>query len=821
MIPSKLFPPAFLLLSFVAAARAQDLPAPAEHLGHPLGADGVLPRWERTASWFHLLGERSPRAIVERVGTTTEGREFLLATISSERNLARLGAVKAANALLADPRGASEEALDAALAEPVVLFVSSAMHATECAGPQFSMEFAHLLATSDDEPWKSARERVVVLLAPNLNPDGQDHVADWYNAHVGTPYEASGLLELYQHYAGHDNNRDWFMLTQSETRIVTELLYSVWRPQVYWDVHQQGSTRERFFVPPFRDPLNPNLDPGIVTGIDLLGTRALFDLTREGLSGVSTGVTYDMWWNGGNRNVPVRHNIVGLLTEAASANLATPIFLPRSELSPPRGLGSYAPSNLFPNPWPGGWWRLRDILDYELAFARSLLSSLAREPRTWRQNALDAARRALDLADDQAPRAWILPADARDRGALARLVDVLLRSGVELHASEDGLTLDGRTWPAGSLVIHRDQPYGAHVKDLFDVQRYPAGDPPYDVAGWTLPFLLGVHRVETMQSPDPGGLRRVTSVEDALRDVAPDPRLARREGALSTRDSDGWKRLFRHLADGGSLHWLVGDDAGLVLPLEQASDPPRGLPRIGLYAPWQGDMNEGWTRWVFDTFGVPYVRVRNEMLRAGELGRFLDVLVLPGTAPRALEDGRAAGSVPGPYTGGLDPEGSIAIEEFVRAGGRAVAFEDSATYLIDLFELPLVDVTRGKDAGTFACPGSVLRALPVPGNAECADLPPSLAVFFARSRAWRAMTDGERKEARRVDTEDPRVLLRYASTRLLLSGWIDSPATIEGAAAWLHADHGQGSVHLFAFRPQYRGWSQSTFHLLFRALLHP
>ena len=242
------------------------------------------------------------------------------------------------------------------------------------------------------------------------------------------------------------------MLTQIETRIVTDLLYSQWRPQVYWDVHQQGSSGERLFVPPFRDPLNPNLDPAIISGIDALGSRALLDLTRAGFSGISTGVSYDMWWNGGNRNVPVRHNIIGLLTEAASVRLASPMFLPKSDLRAPRGLDGYAPSNQFPNPWPGGWWRLRDIIDYELAFGRSLLGSLSRERETWLRNSLEVAQRTIDKGTESAPRAWIIPSDNRDPDAVKRLVDVLLLAGVELHITDGSIKADGRNYPATSLV---------------------------------------------------------------------------------------------------------------------------------------------------------------------------------------------------------------------------------------------------------------------------------------------------------------------------------------------------------------------------------
>ena len=303
--------------------------------------------------------------LLEKRGTSTEGRDWLLATISAPENLARLEELKGFAAQIADPRGLGEAEKDQLLASAKpFLFISVAMHSNECAGPQFGMGFAHLLATSEAEPWKSARENCVVFITPCLNPDGVDSVTNWYRENVGGPYEATDLLELYQLYAGHDNNRDWFGLALEETRIVTEMLYSEIFPQVYWDVHQQGSTAERFFVPPYRDPLNPNLDAGVITAIDALGSRALYDMTREGYQGISTGVSYDMWWNGGNRNVPVRHNIVGLLTEAASANFGSPVWRPANGLRAPRGLGGYRPSNQFPEPWDGGWWGISDIIDY-------------------------------------------------------------------------------------------------------------------------------------------------------------------------------------------------------------------------------------------------------------------------------------------------------------------------------------------------------------------------------------------------------------------------------------------------------------------------
>ena len=807
-----------------AAHGSIDVTTPSEHLGRPLGVDFQLADWNEVSSYFTRLDAESPNAITKKVGTTTEGRDFLITIISSQANLARLEEIKAHAKTLADPRGRSEAEIDAAVKNGrLILFISTAMHSNECAGAQFGMEFAHTLATSADEPWKSARETMVTVLY-TTNPDGVDHVTNWYRQTVGTPHEASDLLKLYQYYSGHDNNRDWFMLTQSETRLVTQMLYTEWFPQIYWDVHQQGSNTERLFVPPYRDPLNPNLDPNIITGIDALGSRALLDLTREGFSGVSSGVSYDMWWNGGNRNVPVRHNIIGILTEAASANLATPIFLPITRLSSPTGAAAYGPSNRFPMPWPGGWWRLRDIIDYEMGFGRSLLGSLTREPKFWLRNAVDAAQRTIAAPIDGAPRAWIIPSDNRDPDAVARFVDVLLATGVEMHVSDEAIEADGRTYPAGSIVIQRQQPYGTHVKDLMEVQRYPEGDPPYDVAGWTLPYLLGVRRVEVMQTID-APLRRVSNVGEATTKFIGDGRGAFGDPApLSSWHSSTWTELARTLADGRKWRFATSGNLAGLFELEEVAQNDRNsitvdrLPRLGLYSPWSGSMDEGWMRWVLDTWEIPYVSVRNEMIRAGNLHDFLDVLLIADLGSRTLDDGRTPGTVPEEFTRGLSPEGAVAVEEFVRRGGTLITLGSSSQWAIDLMKLPVVDVTRGADARGFSCPGSVLRGIAEPHNLTVG-LPDSIALFFSRSAAYRVLTDKEQRDAGVSTPKKAETLMRYAPTRVLLSGWIKEPQTIENQAAWVRVEHGAGRVHLFAFRPQYRGWSQGTFPLVFRAAL--
>jgi len=810
---------AVVMMVLVGCAVAAPPTSPEAHLGRPVGGDFALADWSEVGGYFKRLASESPRVRTQPVGTTAEGREFLISILSDEGNLSRLEAIRSHARTLADPRGKSDAEKRAALREGrAILFISCAMHATETAAPQFAMEFAHRLATSDEEPWASARRETVVVMFPSTNPDGQDLVVDWYRRTVGTPYEATDLLRLYQLYAGHDNNRDWFMLTQAETRIVTGLLYKEWFPTVYWDVHQHGTERERFFVPPFRDPLNPNLDPSIIAGINLLGTRAVMDMTRAGFTGISTGVTYDMWWNGGNRNVPVRHNMVGLLTEAASVEVATPVFLPVTRLRAPGDLGAYAPSNRFLKPWPGGWWRLRDIIDYEMAFGSSLLSSLSREREVWLRNALEASERAIAAGREEGPTGWLVPSDNRDPGAVRRLVDVLLRTGVEVSVSEEAVRADGREYPAGTIVIRRDQPYGAHVKDLFDVQRYPEGSPPYDVAGWTLPLLLGVRRVEVM-GPMPEGTRPAADVASATGAFRGDGR--EEGGGISTHHSDAWTRLAAALASGAGLRLgTTGEWEGVFLPVEGGPTELaalRRLPRIGLYAPWSGSMDEGWMRYVLDSNRIPYVSVRNEMVRAGDLGSFIDVLIIASLSAGQLDRGRAPGSVHEAYAGGLAPEGAIAIEEFVRGGGTLITIGSATPWAISLLKAPLVDVTSEPAGREFSCPGSVLRAIPERADLT-AGLPASVSLMFSRGAAYREMTADERRATGSTDARTE-TLLRYAPTRLLQSGWVAKPEVIEGKSAWVRVPHGRGRAHLFGFQPQYRGWSTGTFQLVFRAAM--
>ncbi len=554
-------------LHIQAAEPVSKVPSPADHLGRPVGTDFRLADWGEVSEYYTKLDAASDRVVVENIGQTTEGRDFLLAIISSKENLSQVETLRKYARQIAHPDRCTPAELQTALTNgKVIVFITLSMHSDETASTEMGMQLAYQLATSEEETWKKIRHETVVVIVPSLNPDGVDHVVRWYRQNQGTPFEGTDLPRLYQYYTGHDNNRDWFALTQIETRLLTEQLYKRWHPQVLWDVHQYSGQKERLFVPPYRDPLNPNLDPGIVVGINLLGTRATADLLREDIKGVAQGVGYDHWWNRGNRSVPCRHNMMGILTEAASVNIASPVFLPQVRLSVPLKRKGYQASNQFISPWEGGWWRLSDIIRYELAFGTSLLSSLSRERDYWLTNARDAAQRSIDLVPSASPVAWIIPADEPDRGSVERFVDVLLSSGVEVDRCETEMTADGRTYPAGSLLIRRAQAFGNYAKDLLEVQVFPNDVKPYDVTGWSLPYLFGVRCVEVAVEFE-GKTLPVSDVAQATASFLGDARLRESSpGTLSLADHNAWKELIGSLKAGESRSIFTDDQrTGLVM----------------------------------------------------------------------------------------------------------------------------------------------------------------------------------------------------------------------------------------------------------------
>jgi len=840
------------------------VPTPSAHTGLEIGADRVLADWPQITGYFDALARARPQQIqLDTLGVTTQGKPFVVAAISSPRNIARLEQIRAAQVKLADPRllSAAEEAQLIA-EQPVVVFISCNLHSNEIGASQMAMELAYRLTTVDT--LQRYLEQVVIMLVPSMNPDGQQMITDWYRQGIGTPYEGGPLPWLYHVYTGHDNNRDWFMVTQQETKLVTDFLYRRWFPQVFYDVHQQGNRGMRMTVPPHVDPINDNVDPLLVRGINLIGMQMQYALEAAGKTGVGDGVTYDLWWHGGARSTPTRHNMVGLLTEAASAAIATPITQRVEELTGhPRGLPSYERKVNFPNPWLGGTWRLRDIMDYERIAAEALLELASTQRASFVRTQVQLGRKQLALGSTEAPYAYVIPAGQRDPSAVQRLVEVLRLGGVEVDRVTASLRANGREYPAGSYVVNLSQPFRAHAKDLLEVQHFPriqpyAGgpvEPPYDVAGWTLPMQLGVH-VEVVTDAPLRGI--ATTPVRELHDRANACVAAHMRGpvALDLADTRSYSLLahamvagirVRHTTAVGTTRDGHTLPAGTIV-LDRLPDArARGgepacahqaqslarlpasetlrAPRIAMYQPWTANMDEGWTRWVFEQHGIPFTTLTDSMVRAGNLARRFDVIVVPDMPLTQMRDGMSARDTPAPYAGGLGETGLSALEGFTRSGGTLVLLDHASEFAVERLGAPVRIIAGGNRTGdanpggdqpavarartTPYAPGSVLRTLVNPEHVLGTSASDTTLVYFTNSVTFDVAADAAAQ-----------VVARYPAQAesLLASGYLDGAETIAGKAALVRASVGAGQVVMFGFRPQHRAQAYGTFRLLFNAV---
>ena len=499
-------------------------PSPRDVLGFAPGEDRKLAGWSQIVGYFKRLEAASPRVSVLQPGLSTEQRPFIVAIVSSEENIRNLPRIKEAQRKLADPRliSGSEERERLIRTTPAVVAITCSIHSTEIVASQMSMELAYRLASDHSAATREILKQTVLVLVPSVNPDGIDIVTDWYRKTLGTRFEGTSPPQLYHHYTGHDDNRDWFMLTQVETQIVSRLFWREWFPEIVYDVHQQGQFGSRMCVPPFFDPSNPNIDPTILRSVGAIGMKMALNLQAAGYKGIVTNSTYDTWWHGGLRTAPYYHNSIGILTEAASVNIATPITIKREQLrSPTRGLADplVAATN-YPDPWPGGEWTMRDILNLELVATRTALEEAAVHHDGIVGNFVTVAERAIEAGKKEGPYAYIVPASQHDSGTTAKMIQILIDQGIEVHRAKSEFVSDGKKYPAGSYVTLMEQPYRANLKCLFEAQHYPdrrvypggPAEPPYDVAGWTLPMQMGVDCTAAEQRFE-GVLERVDRVE--------------------------------------------------------------------------------------------------------------------------------------------------------------------------------------------------------------------------------------------------------------------------------------------------------------------
>jgi len=787
------------------------IPSPKSVLGFSPGDDRTIADWGQITNYFSQLDKASDRILVQSLGQSTLKRPLIVAFISARENILALEKYKDIQRQLADPRKVSGTTQRDQLISngKTVVVISCSIHSTEIVASQMSMQLAYDLATAQDAETREILQNTILLLIPSPNPDGVDIVANWYRKSLGTTYEGREPPELYHHYAGHDDNRDWFMLNLKETQLITRLLWHDWFPEIVYDVHQQGSNGSRFFIPPFYDPPNPNIDPLLLRQVGLIGHKVAADLQSAGFKGVLTNALYDTWWHGGFRTAPYFHNSIGILSEAASARLMTPSTVTVDQLtrSSTRGMRSATEATTnFPDPWPAATWHPRNIMDMELIAARGVLSLAAKYKADYLRNFYQLGRKNVEQAvQPNQPIAYLVPAGLSRGEAVAKLIGSLIDQGVEvfrldseLHVSygpqmlqrtnvaTDKLgtyrTIVANTTamqevPAGSYIVFVSQPQRTNVLALFEPQIYPnrltgtgEAERPYDVAGWTLPLQLGVAAPAVL----------------SIRETAADRKLTLLKEENEVR-------------------------ADLALPLRKSEESPIKNPipqpvRIGIYKGSTGNMDEGWTRYAFDTFNVPYSSLKDPDVKAGNLDSKYDVIVLPSQRGREIIEGNAAGSLPEEYTGGIGETGVSNLKEFVNRGGTMLCFDASCQLPIEQFHLPIKNVLESLKSSEFYCPGSIVALELDNKNPITATLPTRLPGYFINSSAF-STTDS------RV-----RIVARYAKDNVLLSGWLLGEDKLRGQIALAEVPFGKGRVVLFAFRPQHRGQTWATLPLIWNSI---
>lgn len=850
---------------FAPSPGAAPITSPADFVGHPIGADYQLARWEKIVDYFRQLDTQSDRVRVRELGQTTEGLPMILAEISDAGTMRNPALHQSHQRKLSDPRLletlAEEQRIIAE--SKVVLLVNCNLHSSETASSQMAMELAYELAATDTPRVREILAHTIVLLVPSANPDGLNKVIDWYEGTLGKPWEGSGMPWLYQKYAGHDNNRDWFMLSLQETRLLTRVLYEEWFPTIVYDVHQMGNRSARFFVPPFHDPKNPNVHPLIDQSLLLIGGHMAAELAGHDKKGVVHGAMYDNWWAGGFRTTPYRHNMVGILTEAASPRIATPVFQEKSELRGARGLPDYTMTTAFPEPWPGGWWRLRDVVDYERLACLSLFTLAARYHEMFQGNYLRIAREAIELGKNEPPFAWLVPPGQRDPGSAMKMLRILRATGIEMHLAETPFTADGVEYPSGTYLLYTAQPFRAHLNDMMERQEYPdraqfPGGPaeqPYDIAGWTLPLQMGVRHVPVAQ-PFEANARKLEQVDLASAEIHgpndasayrieigrnADFRLINRlhrsglelsirpsslgravvksfpPGTVVIRNGEAFRSQLQTLTDGLSVR-LAGipalDDA-IESSLVRLAEP-----RTALYQPWTASMDEGWTRYVLDEFEFSYRTLHNAEIRAANLRDRYDCVILPSATPKSIIDGRAPDTTEPAYVGGIGPEGVVSLQSFVREGGTLVCIDASCNLPIEYFNIPVTNIVRGLNSKDFFCPGSLLRISVTPDHPLSYGLPDWVSGYFTQSQAFELLEARDKgRESRHPANRYPAsTVARYGDTVLLESGWIRGADRIADQPAIVEVKFGNGRIVLFGFRVQHRAQPHGSFRFLFNAI---
>jgi len=857
---SPLFMVFFLYIFFGASpVFSEDIPDPMTFFGHKPGADFKLIRWEKIHEYFDILGEYSDRIFVQELGKTTMGNPFLLAVFSSPENLSQLDKYKDVAKKLAKGRISEDEAAGLAEEGKTIALVTCSMHASECGPTQMSPELAYVLATDSSAQIQNILDDVIFLLVPSWNPDGNILTTDWYRETVGTPYESAPMPWLYHYYVGHDNNRDAFMHNLVETRYVNNILYHEWFPQIFMDMHHMGNSAARLFLSPLYDPRHHSLDPLLTREIELTGAYMRTVLEEQGKIAVMHYALWNHWRMSAIHTCALWHNVATILFEAAATRMATPIFQKAGDLAPPNrgGLGTLGNTQTinYPSPWPGGWWRLRDIVEYAYWSVLGFLETGAKHKDKYLLNMYRMARNSIEKGENEAPYAYVIPPDQKDPNTVAKMINILISGGIDVHQATQSFHAQKIEYPEGTYVALMSQAYRPYLIDILGPQIYPdrrqyEGGPPettFDLTGWTLPYQMGVEAIKV----DLHFEAQLKPIDKA------NPPAGKVSGSAKTyildhNVLDSYRAVNRLLKEEASVSWaaqsftsegkiypagaIIVSGTGIEGKLQslaeefnlqiQAGSSPRELLqlkplRLGLYKPWIANMDEGWTRFIFDTWEFPYSTLNDAEIRSGSLKQKYDVIVLTNVSSSRIIKGHAEGRVPPQYAGGIGADGLDGLLQFVNDGGTLITLNASCQLPIAHFKVPLRDVSRSYPSSEFFLPSSILN-VDVDTTHPIAYGMENTADILSYGSPVFEFLDEDKTATDETQTllMDVKVVARYPNSNPFRSGRLIGEKVLHNKPALIEVGCGDGRIILFGFRPQNRAQTHGTFMLFFNSLYY-
>lgn len=844
----------FLLIAVASFVSAQALKSPEEFLGYQVGADYKIADYETITKYFKLLTENSKKITFEIIGKTSQNRDMFMSVISSEENISNIEKYRAIVKKLSDPRNITDaEAAQLAKDGKIIVLVTCNIHATEIASSQMAMEFAYkLVSGTASEKSNKALNDVLFVIMPSINPDGTTMIVNWYNKYLNTEYTGAPMPYLYHIYAGHNNNRDWFMFNLKETQNVVKVAFHNLIPQIWLDQHQMGSTGARLFVVPYKDPINPNVNPLNWRWQSILGGMNALDLQKQNKTGIINQAMFDAWWEGPASDCGLWHNQISMLSEMASVDIASPIFIDSSEVRVTPELATYDVRTNYPSPWRGGWWRLRDIVEYELGLTFSLLESAAMFKEDLLLNYYRMCKEAIEAGKAGSPFAYVIPRDQKDPQTTSKMIEILQLGAVEVNWSEKEFKHGNTIYPANSYVIYTAQPNGKYVKDLFEEQFYPdlrksrneTPIRPYDVTGWTLPYLMGVKFsiVDKPFSLDTKLLKdanyTVGNVEEAkgnyfvaksganinstlinglhkqniqvywntqkINDLA--------EGSVFVPINENSKKVLTQIAKELNLKINVVEltDNSVLKELKKV--------RVGLYQPFTANMDEGWTRLLLENYKFDFKTMVNKDFKNKKLKDRFDVIIIPDMSGDLIKTGKPSGESarfyrvkPPEYEGGIEKEGLENLKSFIeKDGGYLLTLGQACNFAIEDLGLRVTNVLKTVKPDDFFCPGSLVKINVNNSHPIGYGFDPEAIGYLSDNIAFSTSVPyGE---------FDRSVVSRFPTSDLLKSGFLLGEDYLFRRASIVDVKQKKGHVVLFGFKVQNRHQTFGTFKFLFNAI---